>query len=186
VAHEATGTSGLAGRYARALFELAREREALDEVAGDLATVRGMLEASGDLRRMVHSPVIAREAQGRAIAALAERARLGALAANFLGVLARNRRLFALAQMIRAFDARLAAHRGEVTAAVASARPLTEAQQQGIAAVLKRALGREVRISGSVDASLIGGLVVRVGSRMVDASLKARLRSLTLAMKGAH
>jgi F-type H+-transporting ATPase subunit delta len=186
VADEATGVSGLAARYATALFELAHEREALDEVAGDLSTVRGMLEASADLRRMVRSPVIARDAQGRAVAAIAEHAGLGQLVSNFLGLLARNRRLFALQEMIRGFDARLAEHRGEVTAEVASARPLSEAQSREVKATLARALGREVRLRDVVDPSLIGGIMVRVGSRMIDASLKARLQALRLAMKGAH
>lgn len=186
VADEATRVSGLAARYATALFELAHERDALDAVAGDLATVRAMLDESADLRRMVRSPVIARDAQGRAIAAIAAHAGLGELAANFLGLLARNRRLFALSEMIRGFDARLALHRGEVTAEVASARPLSEAQQQEINAALARALDRKVLLRDIVDPSLIGGLVVKVGSRMIDASLKARLQALRLAMKGAR
>ena len=184
MADEATGVSGLAARYATALFELAHERAAVDEVAGDLATVRAMLEASADLRRMVRSPVIARDAQGRAVAAIAEHAGLGEIATNFLGLLARNRRLFALAEMIRAFDARLARHRGEVTAEVASARPLTEAQQHEIAAALARALDRKVRLRDIVDPSLIGGLVVKVGSRMFDSSLRTKLQRLRFAMKG--
>jgi len=185
VSEEAIGVSGLAGRYATAVFDLALEKNALDEVAGNLATVRGMLDESDDLRRLVSSPVINREAQGRAVTALAKQAELGALATNLLGLLARNRRLFVLAEMIRGFDSLLAAHRGEVTAQVAAAKPLTDQQTQAIMASLKRATGRDVRLSATVDPLLIGGLVVKVGSRMIDASLKAKLQSLRLAMKGA-
>lgn len=185
VSEEAIGVSGLAGRYATAIFELALEKNAIDEVAGNLATVRGMLDDSDDLRRLVRSPVIGRDAQGRAVAALAEQAALGALTTSLLGLLARNRRLFVLADMIRAFHSLLAAHRGEVTAEVTAARPLTDQQTQAIMASLKRATGRDVRLSATVDPLLIGGLVVKVGSRMIDASLKAKLQSLRLAMKGA-
>jgi F-type H+-transporting ATPase subunit delta len=144
-----------------------------------------MLDDSDDLRRLVRSPVIGRDQQGRAVTALAKQAELGDLSANLLGLLARNRRLFVLADMVRAFDSLLAAHRGEVTAEVAAATPLTDQQTQAIMASLKRATGRDVRLSTTVDPLLIGGLVVKVGSRMVDASLKAKLQSLRLAMKGA-
>jgi F-type H+-transporting ATPase subunit delta len=186
VAGEATGVFGLAGRYARALFELALERDALAQVADDLAGMRGLLDQSDDLRRLIRSPVIGREAQGRAMAALADRFGFGELVRNFLGLLARNRRLFALDAMIRAYEALLADHRGEVTAEVRSAAPLADRQTAAIAAALGRAVGRKVLLSASVDAALIGGLVVKVGSRMVDASLAAKLRSLRLAMKGAR
>ncbi len=185
MSEEAIGVSGLAGRYATALFELALEKSAVDETAANLATVRGMLDESEDLRRLVRSPVIARDEQQRAVTALAKQAELSALATNLLGVLAQNRRLFVLADMIRAFESLLAAHRGEVTAEVAAAKPLSDQQTQAIMASLKRATGRDVRLSATVDPALIGGLVVKVGSRMIDASLKAKLQSLRLAMKGA-
>jgi F-type H+-transporting ATPase subunit delta len=186
VAGKATGVFGLAGRYAKALFELALERDALAQVADDLAGMRRMLDRSDDLRRLVRSPVIGREDQGRAMAALAERVGFGELVCNFLGLLARNRRLFALDAMIRAYEALLADHRGEVTAEVTSAGPLSDRQTAAIAAALERALGHKVRLSASLDPALIGGLVVKVGSRMIDASIEARLRSLRLAMKGAR
>ena len=185
MSEEATGVSGLAGRYATAVFELALEKNALDEVASNLATMRAMLDESDDLRRLVRSPVIGRDEQGKAITALAQQAELGALTTNLLGLLAANRRLFVLAELIRAFDSLLASHRGEVTAEVAAAKPLTDQQTQAIMASLKRATGRDVRLSATVDPALIGGLVVKVGSRMIDASLKAKLQSLRLAMKGA-
>lgn len=185
MSEEAIGVSGLAGRYATALFELALEKNAVDEVADNLSTVRGMLDESEDLRRLVRSPVIGRDEQQRAVTALAKQAELSALATNLLGVLAANRRLFVLADLIRAFESLLAAHRGEVTAEVAAAKPLSDQQTQAIMASLKRATGRDVRLSATVDPALIGGLVVKVGSRMIDASLKAKLQSLRLAMKGA-
>lgn len=185
VASEAIGVSGLAGRYATALFELAVEQDALDAVANDLASWRAMLDESADLRRLVASPVIGREDQGRAMAALAERANIGALAGKFIGVLASNRRLFALADTIRAYDSLVAARRGEVTADVTSATALSDVQTQALITSLKSATGREVRLSAAVDETLIGGLVVKVGSRMIDASLKSKLQSLRLAMKGA-
>ena len=185
MAAEAIGVSGLAGRYATALFDLAVEQKSVDQVAENLATVRAMLDESQDLRRLVASPVIGRDDQASAMAALAERAGLGGLATNFVGLLAKNRRLFALAGTIRAYESLVAAQRGEVTAEVASARVLSDAQTQSLIASLKSATGREVRLSASVDETLLGGLVVKVGSRMIDASLKAKLQSLRLAMKGA-
>ena len=185
MAEQAFGVSGLAGRYATALFELARERDALDAIAGDLGLLKAMLNESEALRRLVLSPVIAREDQGRAMVALVERADLGELTGNFVGLLASNRRLIALADMIAAYEMLLAAHRGEVTAEVLSARPLSEVQTDAVAAALKRVVGGDVRLTTSVDESLLGGLVVKLGSQMVDASLKAKLQSLELVMKGA-
>ena len=167
------------------MFELAVEQDALDAVANDLASLRAMLDESADLRRLVASPVIGREDQGRAMVALAARANFGALAGKFIGLLASNRRLFALADTIRAYDTLVAARRGEVTADVTSARALSDAQTQALITSLKNATGREVRLMSSVDETLIGGLVVKVGSRMIDASLKSKLQSLRLVMKGA-
>ncbi len=185
MAEQQAGVSGLAGRYATALFALARETDALDAVAGDLARVRAMLDASADLRRMVRSPLVSREEQGAAMTAIARRAGLGAQATGFLGVLARNRRLFVAAEAIREFEVLLARHRGEVTAQVVSARPLDRARAEAIARALAGAAGREVRVDASVDETLIGGLVVKLGSRMIDASIRTRLQSLRAAMKGA-
>jgi F-type H+-transporting ATPase subunit delta len=185
VAEQASGVSGLAGRYATALFELARERDVLDATASDLASLKAMLDESEALRRLVLSPVVARDDQGKAMAALVERAGLGELTGNFVGLLASNRRLFALTDMIAAYETLLAAHRGEVTAEVISARPLSDAQAAAVAAALKGVVGSDVRLIASVDESLLGGLVVKLGSQMVDASLKAKLQSLELAMKGA-
>jgi F-type H+-transporting ATPase subunit delta len=186
VASEATGAGGLAERYAVALFELADEAKALDQVAADLRGLKSVMAESPDLRRMIRSPVIARAAQGKAIAALAERAGLQHLTRNFLGLLARNRRLFALPEMIERFLATLAARRGEVTADVVAAQELTPAQRDSLGEQLRKAVGQKVTVELSVDPSLLGGLVVRLGSRMVDASLKSKLHRLEMAMKGVR
>ncbi len=186
MASEATGESGLAERYATALFALADERRALDAVAGDLASLRTLLAESADLRRLIRSPVIARNEQGNAIAALAERAELQQITKNFLGLLARNRRLFALPEMIRHFLAELARRRGEVTAEIAVAQELSQAQRERITAELARAAGQKVALDIRVDSSLLAGLTVRLGSRLVDASLKSKLHRLEMAMKGVR
>lgn len=184
VASEATGLSELAERYATALFDLAEEQKALDTVAADLAALRGLIAESADLARMIRSPVVPRTEQGKAIAALAERAQFQALTRNFLGLLARNRRLFAVDQVIGGFLARLAERRGEVTAEVTAPQELSPAQREALIEQLRTAVGRKVAVDLRVDPSLLGGLVVRLGSRMVDASLKSKLHRLQLAMKG--
>jgi len=186
VASEATAVSGLAERYAKALFELADERKALDEVANDLRALRTLLDESADLRRLVRSPVLSRVAQGKAVAALAERAGFSGITRNFLGVAARNRRLFLAPGVIAAYLQELATRRGEVTAEVTAARPLSPAQAEAVSEQLRKAVGRKVSVDLRIDPSLIGGLVVKVGSRMVDASLKSKLTRLQLAMKGVQ
>jgi F-type H+-transporting ATPase subunit delta len=186
VASEAKGVTGLAERYGVALFDLADERKELDAVAGDLQAMRAMLRDSADFRRLIRSPVLSRDEQGKAIAALAETAKLSLLARNFLGLLAQNRRLFALPEMIASFLNRLAERRGEVTAAVVAAQDLTPAQRAAVDEQLRKAVGRKVAIDLQVDPSLLGGLVVKVGSRMIDASLKSKLHRLQLAMKGVQ
>jgi F-type H+-transporting ATPase subunit delta len=183
VASEGTGIAGLAERYAAALFELADERHALDAVAGDLRAVHAMLAESGDLVRLMRSPVLSRDAQGKAIAAVAERAELSALTCDFLAVVARNRRLFAVPAMVAAYLAKLAERRGEVTAEVTVAQPLDTARQAALAEQLRRAVGARVAVELTVDPGLLGGMIVKVGSRMVDASLGSRLQRLRLAMK---
>lgn len=183
MASEATGVSGLAERYAAALFELADERHALDAVAGDLRELRAMLRDSPDLARLIRSPVLSREEQGKAVAAVAASAGLSPLTADFLGVVARNRRLFAVPSMIEGFLVKLAERRGEVTAEVTAAQPLTEAQQDALTEQLRRAVGRRVSVDIRVDPALLGGMVVKVGSRMVDGSLRSKLQRLQMAMK---
>jgi len=183
LASEATGVLGLAERYAAALFELADERHALDAVAGDLRELRAMLQGSPDLMRLIRSPVLSREDQGKAVAAVAEKAGLSQLTVDFLGVVARNRRLFAAPPMIEAFLAKLTERRGEVTAEVTAAEPLSEAQQNALTEQLRRAVGRRVSVDIRVDPALLGGMVVKVGSRMVDGSLRSKLQRLQMAMK---
>lgn len=185
MASEASGVSGLAERYAAALFELADERHALDGVAGDLRELRAMVQASPDLARLVRSPVLSRAEQGKAIGALAEQAGLSPLTREFLAVVARNRRLFAAPAMIEAYLAKLAERRGEVTAEVTAAQPLSEAQTAALGEQLRRAVGRRVTVDIRVDPSLLGGMMVKVGSRMVDGSLSSKLQRLRLALRGA-
>jgi F-type H+-transporting ATPase subunit delta len=186
VASETTGVSGLAERYAAALFDLADERKALDAVAGDLGALRGLLRESADLRRLIRSPVLSRAEQAKAVATLAERAQFQPITRNFLGLLAQNRRLFALPEMIDGFLSQLAARRGEVTAQVVAAQELTPAQREAVGEQLRKAVGQKVAVDIKVDPGLIGGLVIKVGSRMVDASLKSKLHRLQLAMKGVQ
>jgi F-type H+-transporting ATPase subunit delta len=183
LASETTGVSGLAERYAAALFDLADERRTLDEVATNLRELRAMLQASGDLLRLIRSPVLSRDQQAKAIGTLAERAGLSPLVRDFLAVVARNRRLFAVPAMIEAFLAKLAARRGEVTAEVFAAQPLSETQLTALNEQLRRSIGSRVSVEVRVDPGLIGGLVVKLGSRMVDGSIKSKLQRLQLAMK---
>lgn len=183
LASETTGVSGLAERYAAALFDLADERRLLDPVAADLRQLRDMLQASGDFLRLIRSPILSRDQQGKAVAALAERTGLSLLVRDFLAVVGRNRRLFAVPAMIEAFLANLAARRGEVTAQVTAARPLSEAQLGALSEQLHRSTGSKVTVDVQVDPGLIGGLVVKLGSRMVDGSIKSKLQRLQLAMK---
>jgi F-type H+-transporting ATPase subunit delta len=180
---EATGTSGLAERYAAALFDLADERGALDAVAGDLRELRLMVHESADLVRLLRSPVLSRARQGKAVAALSERAGLSDLTRDFLGVVARNRRLFAVPAMIEAYLKKLAERRGEVTAEVTIAQPLNAAREAALAEQLRRAVGLRVTLDIRVDPGLLGGMIVKIGSRMVDASLNSRLQRLRLAMR---
>lgn len=186
MASEATGISLLADRYAAALFDLADERKLLDQVADDLRALRGLIDESADLRRLIKSPVLTRAEQANAMAAVAERARLQPVTQNFLGLLGRNRRLFALSDMITGFLSRLAERRGEVTAQVTVAQELTPAQHDALTEQLHNAVGRKVAVDIRVDPSLLGGLVAKVGSRMVDASLRSKLHRLQLAMKGVQ
>lgn len=186
MASEASGTTGLGARYATALYELADEQKKLDEVAGDLRALRGLIDESPDLKRLIRSPVLSRADLGKAIAALAARAEFQPLVRNILGLLAKNRRLFVLPQVIDAYLTELASRRGEVTAQVVSAQALSDAQRQALDERLRRAVGGKVAIELRVDPSLLGGLIVKLGSRMVDASLSSKLQRLQLAMKGVQ
>lgn len=184
MASESTGITGLAERYAAALFDLADEGRALDAVADDLRQLRAMLRDSADLTRLLRSPILSRAEQAKAIEAVAERAGLSPLVRNFLGVVARNRRLFAVPAIIEAYLKTLAERRGEVTAEVIAAQPLSAAQEAALGEQLRQTIGQRVAVELRVDPTLIGGMIVKIGSRMVDGSLRNRLQRLQLAMKG--
>lgn len=185
MASENISVAGLAGRYATALFELADEAKALDTVAGDLSRIRVLVDGSADMARFVRSPVFSRDEQGRAIAAILDRLGVSPLTRNFMGLLAQKRRLFAFQGIVAAFDALVAARKGETSASVTSAKPLSPAQRAALQAALKSSIKRDIRMTESVDPSLLGGLVVKVGSRQIDSSLKSKLARLERAMKGA-
>lgn len=176
--------ASMAGRYAGALFELARDEKQLSRIEADLRTFQGMLDGSEDLRRLVRSPVISAADQGKALVALLGKAGISGLTTNFFRLIARNRRLFAVADMIRDFRALLARERGEVSAEVASAHALSPAQTQALRDALRTQVGKDVQINTRVDANLLGGLVVKVGSKMIDSSLRTKLDNLKVAMKG--
>jgi F-type H+-transporting ATPase subunit delta len=176
--------ASLAGRYATALFELARDEKQLDTVSASLASLKQALADSEDFRELTTSPVISRGDAGRAAAATAQAMKLDPLSAKFLGVLAQNNRLSQLGNVIRAFNQLSASHRGETTAEVTSAHPLTDDQVAALKSNLKTRLGRDVAVDLSVDPAILGGLVVKVGSQMIDGSIRTKLNSLAHAMKG--
>jgi F-type H+-transporting ATPase subunit delta len=176
-------TSGVAGRYATALFEIGKESKSLDKVEADLLALEAALAESADLRGMLASPVFTREEQGNAVAALAARMDLGAAVTNTLRLMAANRRLFVVPALISQLKGLIAADRGEVTAEVTSARPLTDAQREALARTLQASVGKDVKLDVKVDETLLGGLVVRVGSRMIDTSIRSKLANLQNAMK---
>lgn len=183
VSDSAALTSGVAGRYATALFELAKDGHELDAVERDMRALEAALAESADLRDMLGSPIHSRAEQGSAIAAIAARMGLGNAVTGTLGLMAQNRRLFVVPRMLASVRALIAQDRGEVTADVRAARPLTETQMAALSDSLKSSVGREVKLEVTVDKSLLGGLVVKVGSRMVDSSIRTRLANLQNAMK---
>jgi F-type H+-transporting ATPase subunit delta len=183
VAGEVDTSSGVAGRYATALFELALEANALEQVEADLNRFVEALDAFEDLTRLVKSPVFSADEQGRALAAILEKLKIEGLTRNFLLLVAKNRRLFATPDMLRAFRAMLARHRGETSATVTAASKLTESQVTALKQALQAALGEKIMLEERVDPTLLGGLVVKVGSRMIDTSLRTKLNSLKVAMK---
>jgi len=176
--------ASLAGRYAIALFELGREEEKLEAVAASLAAVRQALAESPEFRALTTSPLIGREEAQRAVAAAAGAMNLDPIATNFLGVLARNRRLGQLEGVIRAFDMLAARHRGEIKAEVVSAHALDDGQVDAIRQNLRTRFGSDIAVDLHVDPAILGGLVVKVGSRMIDGSIRTKLNNLALAMKG--
>jgi F-type H+-transporting ATPase subunit delta len=185
VAAEDPSVSGVSGRYATALFELARDEKSVDAVKADLDRFEAMLADSPDLKRLVRSPVFSSDAQSKALAAVLEKAEISGIAANFLKVLTANRRLFAVADVIRAFRALVARFKGEATAEVTVAEPLSDKNLDALKTALKSVTGKDVALNVKVDRSIIGGLVVKLGSRMVDSSLRTKLNSIKHAMKEA-
>ena len=183
MAQSSSPVSGLAERYAGSLFELAREADAVAAVEGDLSRFEQLTSGSADLERLIRSPVFSADDQYRAVAAITDRAGIAGLVGNFLRVVARNRRLFAVPAMIRAYRRIAAERRGEVAADVTSAHALTTGQQEQLKDVLKGVTGKDVVITHAVDPSLLGGMVVQIGSRQIDTSLKTKLNSLKLALK---
>lgn len=180
-----TATTGVAGRYASALFELADGSKSLDQVAQDLATFRKMVAESTDLARLIASPVIPRALQGKALLAVLDAAGISGLTRNFVGTVAANGRARDLPAMAAAFLAELASRRGETTATVTSAVPLSPAQLQQLSDALRSVLGsNKVSIDARVEPDILGGLVVKVGSRLFDSSVRSKLQRLQLAMKG--
>ncbi len=184
MATDSSGVAGLAGRYATALFELAVEAKAVEAVAGDLVALKALLADNADLQRLVRSPVLSRGEQTRAVLAILDRAGANDLTRRFVGLLAERRRLFILTAAIDAFESMLAEYRGEVRAEITSARALSGEQLGRVEALLRKVIGGRVVVDAGVDEDLVGGLVVRVGSRMVDVSLRTKLQRLQLAMKG--
>lgn len=176
--------ASLSGRYAIALFELAREAKTIDTVESSLGALREALEQSAEFKALTDSPLVSRKQAMAAVAATAETMGLDPITARFLGVLAENRRLAQLPAIIRAFRQLAARHRGETTAEVISAHPLTDDQVAELKQQLRTRVGRDVTVDLSVDPALLGGLVVKIGSQMIDSSIKTRLNSLAHAMKG--
>jgi F-type H+-transporting ATPase subunit delta len=183
VAGEGGIVSGMAGRYATALFELALESKAVDQVQSDLKAFDALVASSPDLTRLVRSPVFSADEQAKALAAVLDKAGIKGVAANFLRVVASNRRLFAVREMIRGFNKLAAQHKGEVTAQVTVAETLNDARMGEIRDALRQVTGKDVQVDVDVDPSIIGGLKVKLGSRMIDASLRTKLNSIKLAMK---
>lgn len=176
--------ASLSGRYATALFTLARDAKTLPQVEASLATVRAALDESAEFKALTASPLIGRKDAAKAVAATAAALGLDGTTTSFLGVLAENRRLGQLGAIIRAFRQLAAQHRGETTAEVVSAHPLDDGQVDALKQQLRTRTGRDVAIDLSVDPSLLGGLVVKIGSQMIDSSIRTRLNSLAHAMKG--
>ena len=185
VATEDPSVSGVSGRYATALFELARDSKSVDAVKADLERFSALLNESPDLARLVRSPVFTAETQGKALGAVLDKAGIGGITAKFLKVLTANRRLFVVNDVIRAFRALVAKFKGEATADVTVAEKLSSKNLDALKAALKSVSGKDVDLNVKIDPTIIGGLIVKLGSRMVDSSLRTKLNSIKHAMKEA-
>jgi F-type H+-transporting ATPase subunit delta len=178
--------AGMAGRYATALFNLALEEKVLDQVRSDLDRFDGLIAGSPDLARLVKSPVFGADDQVKAIDRILKQVEIGGIAANFVKLVASNRRLFAIRDIVRAFRAMVARHKGEVSASVIVAEALSDAHLAALKGALNAVTGKDVDLEVEVDPAIIGGLVVKLGSRMVDSSLRTKLNSIKTAMKEAR
>ena len=176
----------MAGRYATALFDLAKDANAIDQVQADLARFDALVAESADLDRLVRSPAFSTDEQLKALTAVLDRAGIGGLAGNFLKLVTSNRRLFAARDMIRAFGEFVAQHKGEATAQVTVAEQLKDEHVQSLRSALKAVSGKNVSLDIKVDPAIIGGLIVKLGSRMVDSSLRTKLNAIKHAMKEAR
>jgi F-type H+-transporting ATPase subunit delta len=176
----------MAGRYATALFELARETNAIDAVKADLGRFDALVSESSDFARLVRSPVFSADEQLQALSAVLDRAGIGGLAARFLKLVTTNRRLFAARDMVRGYRELAAQHKGEATAEVTVAEPLKDDHVAALRSALKAVSGKDVDLAIKVDPAIIGGLVVKLGSRMVDTSLRTKLNAIRHAMKEAR
>lgn len=176
----------MAGRYATALFELASESKAIDAVRADLERFEALMAESADFRRLIRSPVFSAGEQGQALAMILQRAGIGGVAANFLKLVTANRRLFAVRDMIKAFRELVAQHKGEATAEVTVAEKLKDEHVEALRAALKAVSGKDIDLDIKIDPAIIGGLVVKLGSRMVDTSLRTKLNAIRHAMKEAR
>lgn len=176
-------STGIALRYATAVFDLAKEGKKIKAIETDLAALSGVMADSGDFNALIHSPIYTRDEQGVAITAIAKKMKLSPIMANTLALMATKRRLFVVPQLVASLRALIADDKGEVTADVASAKALTKGQADALAKTLKAQMGKDVTINATVDESLIGGLVVKVGSKMIDTSIRSKLNSLQNAMK---
>lgn len=185
MAAEDPSVSGVAGRYATALFDLARDEKIVDAVMADLTTFEAMMADSEDLTRLVRSPIFGAEVQAKALSAVLDKAGIIGISAKFLKLLTANRRLFAVRDVIRAFRALVAKFKGEATADVTVAEPLTDKNLDALKTALKSVTGKDVALNVNVDPAIIGGLIVKLGSRMVDSSLRTKLNSIKHAMKEA-
>jgi F-type H+-transporting ATPase subunit delta len=175
----------LAGRYALAIFELAQEERAVETVAADFATLKQLMAESAELTRLIRAPVFSREEQAAGMNGVLHRMEAAPLTRRFILLLASKRRLFALADIIRAYSSLVAKHKGEMSAQVTSARPLSDDETAELKSILRLKLSKDVKLEARVDPSLLGGLIVKVGSRMIDSSLRTKLNGLRMAMRGA-
>ncbi len=175
--------SGVAERYARALFDLSLEEKAIDATETDLGRIEAIMNESEDFMRLVKSPVFTSDEQLAAVSALLDKAKIEGIVGNFVRVVTSNRRLFSLPGIIKAFRKILSTHRGEQVAEVTSAHPLTDDELEALKASIKDALGKDIAIDAKVDPELLGGLVVKVGSQMIDSSVRTKLNSLKIALK---